>query len=851
MSATDVTMPTYTGSLSVGRTLTTLTPPGATSTPAGVFGPGWTSNIPGPASGSANRVLTDNTDSGGYVTLTSAEGAPAVYTRVGSGSYPYHYAGVADTAADGSTLTKDSATQFTLTEVDGTRTTWNSTTVGGATIWVDDRVMEPGNANTSTFTVDGQGRTTRILAPVPAGVNCSGTLGAGCRALTISYATSTTATADGGDPATWGDYNGRISSISMSLNGAAPVEVARYKFDTTGRLRQEYDPRLDSAGGGHVATLYWYTSENRVLGYIPPAEETWNFNYDSYGRLISLTRARPGGAGDATQSVVYDIPLSGGSAPVDMSPSAVGTWGQLDLPSFATAVFPASHIPASPPGASDWPFADLTYMDANGREVNSASYGAGAWQITTTEHDLRGNTVRQLTAENRNQALSPTADTDPTVAALTDSAARAQLLDTDTTWSADGVVPVEAYGPKHRYVTNGGVRTSARLHTHTDYDQGAPGGSVVYHLPTTVTASAYDGSSDTDPRKVINGYEAKTGADGATSGWTLRRPTTVTTWMGGGSDPDVVRTSFYNLAGQPVEVRQPKANAAGTDAFTAVTSYFTPTGSGGCVNASWAGLACSEGPAAQPSSGNALPVTGYTYNNLNEPLTAVETVGSTTRTTTTAYDAAGRKTSAALAVSPAADGGTAVPTATFGYSTSTGLLTTTTANSITLTTGYDSWGQATSQTDADGNTATTTYDIDGAPAAVNDSKGTYTYDSSTEHRGLVTSLDVGAGSAPSTFTATYNGDGALATETYPSGLVATRKYDNTASPTALTYAKSGTTWLGYSEIDNINGQGRIVGTPNQGIEYLYDPSGRLTFARDVRASGSYPDVHVTALRLRR
>ncbi|WP_235826349.1 hypothetical protein, partial [Candidatus Frankia alpina] len=117
-------------------------------------------------------------------------------------------------------------------------------------------------------------RTTRILAPVPAGVNCSGTLGAGCRALTISYATSTTATADGGDPATWGDYNGRISSISMSLNGAAPVEVARYKFDTTGRLRQEYDPRLDSAGGGHVATLYWYTSENRVLGYIPLAEET-------------------------------------------------------------------------------------------------------------------------------------------------------------------------------------------------------------------------------------------------------------------------------------------------------------------------------------------------------------------------------------------------------------------------------------------------------------------------------------------------------------------------------------------------------------------------------------------------
>ncbi|WP_279354601.1 DNRLRE domain-containing protein [Frankia canadensis] len=837
VSATDVSLPTYIGTLAVGRTLTTLTPPGATSTPAGVFGPGWTSNIPGPSSGSANRTLTDNTDSGGYVTLTSAEGAPAVYTRVGSGSYPYHYAGVADTAADGSTLTKDSATQFTLTEVDGTRTTWNTATVGGTTIWVDDRVMEPGNANTSTFTVDAQGRTTRILAPVPAGVTCTGTLGAGCRALTISYATSTTATADGGDPATWGDYTGRISSISMSLNGAAPVEVARYKFDTTGRLREEYDPRLDTAGGGHLATLYWYSAENRVQGYIPPGQETWNFNYDSYGRLISLTRARPGGAGNATQSIVYDIPLTGGSAPVDMSPAAVGTWGQQDLPFFVTAVFPASHVPSSPPGASDWPYADLTYMDANGREVNAASYGAGAWQVTTTEHDARGNVIRTLSAENRDQALSPTADTDPTVAALTDSAARAQLLDTDISWSSDGVVPVDSYGPKHRYVTNGGTRTSARLHTHTDYDQGAPGGGAIYHLPTTVTTSAYDGSADTDTRKVISGYEAKTGGDAATSGWTLRKPTVVTTWMGG-SDPDVVRTSYYNLAGQPVEVHQPKANAAGTDAFTTVTSYFTPTGTGSCVNASWAGLACREAPAAQPTSGNPLPATTYTYNNLNEPLTAVETVNSTTRTTTTAYDTAGRKTSAGVAVSPAADGGATVPTATYGYSPDNGQPTTTTAGGITLTTGYDTWGLVTSQTDADGNTTSTGYDIDGQTSTVNDGKGvyTYTYDGSTEHRGVVTSLNVGAGSAPSTFTATYNGDGKVATETYPNGLVATSQYDNTASPTALTYAKSGTIWLGYSEIDNINGQGRIVGTPNQGIEYLYDPSGRLTLARDVRAA---------------
>ncbi|WP_261575976.1 RHS repeat-associated core domain-containing protein [Frankia gtarii] len=840
VSATDVTMPTYTGSLTVGRTLTTLTPPAATTDPTGVFGPGWTSNIPGPDAGSADRTLVDNTASGGYVTLTSPEGAPAVYTRSGSGSYPYYYAGVADAAADGSILVKDSATKFTLTEIDGTRTIWYAKTVGSATVWVVDRVEELGSASTSTFTTDSTGRVTRILAPVPAGVDCSGTLGAGCRALTLTYATSTTATGSGGDPATWGDYTGRISSISMSLNGASPIEVARYRFDTTGRLRAEYDPRLDTSGGSHLATLYWYTDQNRVQGFIPTGQETWNFNYDSFGRLISLTRPQPGGAGNATQKIVYGVPLTGSGAPVDVAPSAVATWGQQDLPSWGTAVFPASHSPADPPTVSDWPYAVLSYLDADGRQVNTASYGNGAWQITTIEHDRFGNVVRQLTAENRAQALSPTADTDATVAALTDSAARAQLLDTDTTWSTDGVTPVDAYGPTHRYINNSGVRSSVRQHVHTDYDQGAPTEGAPYHLPTTVTTTAYDGSSDTDTRKTINGYEAKTGADVATSGWTLRKPTTVSTWMGGGSNPDIVRTTYYNIGGQPVEVRQPKANSSGTDAFTTVTSYFTPTGSGACVNASTAGLTCSESPAAQPSSGNALPTITHTYNSLNEPLTEVETVGSTTRTTTTVYDAAGRKTSANVTVSPSADGGAAMPTMTFGYSTTTGLPTTTTADSITLTTGYDTWGRVTSQTDADGNSTTTAYDIDGHVSSVNDGKGTYayTYDSSTEHRGLVTSLGVGAGSAPSTFTATYNGDGKIATQTYPNGLVATNQYDNTASPTTLTYAKSGSTWLTYSEIDNINGQGRVVGTPNQGIEYLYDSSGRLALARDVRANGS-------------
>ncbi|MCK9931920.1 hypothetical protein MXD62_33110 [Frankia sp. Mgl5] len=309
--------------------------------------------------------------------------------------------------------------------------------------------------------------------------------------------------------------------------------------------------------------------------------------------------------------------------------------------------------------------------------------------------------------------------------------------------------------------------------------------------------------------------------------------------MGGGSTPDIVRTTYYNPAGNTVESRQPKANSTGTDAFTTVTTYYTATGSGSCVNASRTGLACTSGPAAQPSSGNPLPVSTYTYNSLNQVLTEVETVNSTTRTSTFTYDTAGRRTSEAITASPAANGGTAIPTATYGYDPATGLATTTTASGITLTTGYDSWGRVVSQTDADGNTATTGYDIDSQVTSATDGKGTYTYtyDGANEHRGLLTSLNVGAGSAPSTFTAAYNADGKLVAQTYPNGLVATTRYDNNAEPTSLVYAKSGTPWLSFTQANSIHEQIRIDTTPVSAKTLGYDPSGRLTSVADTVSYG--------------
>ncbi|MCL9760923.1 DNRLRE domain-containing protein [Frankia sp. AiPa1] len=830
VSATDATLPAYTGDLTVGRTFTTfgLTAPATPTGPmTGVFGPGWTASLPGPAVGAADETLTDNTASGGYVTLTDETGVQDVYTTV-STAYPYTYTGVGDDAVDGSTLTKDSATQFTHVDVDGTKTVYVSQPVGSTTTWHVGQVIEPGSNTTSTYSTDTSGRVTRILAPVPSGVTCT-TLVAGCRALTLAYASSTTATGTGTDPAAWGSYSGRVSTLAFALNGSAPVTVASYAYDANGRLRSATDPRTG------LVTTYSYDSAGRLATVTPPGQAVWTLAYDGTGRISTVSRPTPAGP-TATQTIAYDVPVTGTGAPIDLSATAVAAWAQQDLPLYGAAVFPADHVPAATPSASDWPYADLTYLNSDGRAVNNANYGNGTWQLTTTEHDGKGNVVRTLTAENRNQALTPTADTDSLVTSLTTSAARSQLLETRTVYATDGVSVTDTYGPTHRIVDNGGSRYSAREHVHTDYDQGAPSAPTPYRLPTTVTTTVRlpDGT-DIDARKTVNGYEAKTGADASTSGWNLRKPTTVTTWMGGGSTPDIVRTTYYNAAGNTVESRQPEANAAGTDAFTTVTSYFTATGTGGCVNASWTGLPCSTGPAAQPSSGNPLPVSTYTYNDLNEQLTEVETVSSTTRTTTDTYDSAGRKTSEAIAASPAADGGTTLPTATYGFDSASGLPTTTTANSITLTTGYDSWGRVNSQTDADGNTASTTYDIDGRTATASDGKGTYTYtyDGTTgEHRGLLTSLNVGAGSAPSTFGATYDGDGKVTAQTYPNGLVAATRYDDNGEPTTLSYAMSGNTWLAFNQANSVFGQVRLDSTPASAKTLGYDQSGRLTSVAD-------------------
>jgi YD repeat-containing protein len=769
--------------------------------------------------------------------LTDAAGSDSVYQATAPGASTF--TGLGD-AHDGSLLTRVDPTHLSLTDTDGTLTKW----VLSSGNWQVDSVVEPGSSDTTSYSYT-SGYVSRILGALPdPTINCAGALAdttPGCRSLLLTYATVA--------------GHNRLTAISLSAPVAAGVSaiaaIQNYDYDSSGLLIGAYDPRISP----HLETGYSYDSNGRLATLTPPALAAWTMHYDSTGcstvppavscgRLTSVTRPDAALGQTATTSLVYDLPLSGTGAPTGLNLLATTTadWNQTsDLPQTGTgvAVFGPDRVPSGAPTSGDWPYANLTYLDANGRAVDTADYGAGDWQIASTRYDQNGNTIWSLTAGNRAQALTPTADTDPVVAALAAPADRADLLATSSTYNTDPAlfggdssVLIDSLGPQHSVQLADGSSISARSHSHTDYDQGAPSGGP-FRLPTTMTSTVQDDAgTEHDARITRTGYDPINTGD--TSGWMLRQATTTTTQMGTTpSSADLVRTTRYNAAGQVIESRLP-AGAAGGDARTTLTSYYTATGAGACLNAAEAGLPCTVAPASQPTTGNPLPVTSTSYDSYDQPVTVTETAGTTIRTTTTGYDAAERMTSSAVSVTPTAAGGTALPTVTTGYDASTGLPTTVSAGSQTLTTGYDSLGRVTSYTDAGGNIAATSYDLSGRPVTVNDGKGitTYIYDSTTEHRGLVTSEDLGVGSAPGTFTATYDPAGNASTVTYPNGLVATTSYDNAGNDTSLDYAMAGTSWLHFTQTPGSDGNTPAQTSPASSQQFGYDNAGRLTSTQD-------------------
>lgn len=148
VSETDVDVPSYNGSLSLGRTLTTLSPSTITTGATGIFGPAWTASLPGPDAGAADQRVDDHS-SAGYITLISDDGTQDVYTQTATAGTTTTYTAIGDAGSDGSTLVKDTGptpNTLTLSDLDGTSTVWSLVT---ATTWGITKVAEPGSSTTS------------------------------------------------------------------------------------------------------------------------------------------------------------------------------------------------------------------------------------------------------------------------------------------------------------------------------------------------------------------------------------------------------------------------------------------------------------------------------------------------------------------------------------------------------------------------------------------------------------------------------------------------------------------------------------------------------------------------------
>ncbi len=876
MSQSDVSVPGYGGALSLGRSHLSLA--GTPAGPAGVFGPGWKADLSGPDEGVGGFTVIDRTEVDGSLTLASPEGDSFVYrhsTGTRGAQQAGSYLGVGETALEEDTLTMTTVTgesgvsnRLTLTEWDGTKTIFVRTN----SVWTTEKVIGTEDNSTTSYAHDGEGSVTWIFAPAPAGVACDVTTQQpGCRALHLNYTGTGTAKRLASVDLRIYDPHTGTDGLPGSGAGMDTISVAKYAYDSAGQLVASWDPRV-ADGASALKTEYTYdpidtAGHTKLKTLTEPGLKAWTFNYDSTGRLATLTRTQDAAVGGAaaTWTLRYDLALSGAGLP-DLTAATTATWAQpaADAPAAGAAVFGPDRVPTGPPSSDDYEYASLSYWTKSGRMTNSGAYGAGAWQIDSQRYDDNGNIIWALGAQGRNKALAE----GTTVA---EKAGAAEKYATVSLYNSAGTRVEETYSPTHDFVLKDGTPFTGRTLTETVYDgepdaagfmdgrptTGVPVGG--FDLPVREFVSATDKSGpgsvgvlyDTDETRYR--YDPIQSGDG--DGWDLKTPTKVSTQDGSGWS---VTSTRFDSEGKVTETRTPQSNDSTGTAATARTMqtvYYTANGAAARAECrstpQWTGQVCWHGTAGQPSSGAAIPdstTTGYT--TLLAPSRVVESSGAAVRTSIASYDAAGRPTSSAIQTSGLATADRAVAPVTTTYSTTTGAPTTITNGTQTQTTGYDTWGRVTSQSDGTGNTATTSYDTAGRVAAANDGKGTYTYtyngtDSlgSKERRGLVTKLDVGLATGPDEFTGAYDDAGQLSEQNYPGGTKATWTRDLTGAATSLAYTQGSTDLIAFTNTLDQFGRVRANNGPSSDQSYRYDDRDRLTKVEDTANSACTTRVY--------
>ncbi|WP_246486638.1 RHS repeat-associated core domain-containing protein [Kribbella qitaiheensis] len=849
--STDVSVPGYTGDLTISRSHSTYSVP--TNDIDGVFGAGWVAQFDGAEAGAGGMRVIDSTKIDGTIALVDGDGTSLVFTS------PTHKRRMTDTfdpgtwipadedtELDGSKLTINGSgisTALSYIEDDGTITTWNPSELpvpAKPTVFRPITIGEPGVATKTTYAYDANGRVVRILAPTGPGVTCgafnpvqplSG-MNPGCRGLRFKYTTI-------------GSSQVRLSEAWLDIynpdktGGAAidSIQVAAYTYDTNARLIKVTDPRSNQF------TEYAYNSADHLTSVKPAGQTPYQLNYvtvDQREKLDTVKRDRPAGdpaGGTATLAkFVYDVPLSGAGLP-DLTAGSVTRWNQKANPTNGFAVFGSDHPLPGAPGADDWQYADLQYTDAAGYTVNTAKYGAGDWQYTSADYNAIGNVTRELDE----RALRTVIDNAVSAGASADQLATVNNYNADvknaagdTVVTPAGTLVTDSYGPSRYATVKDGSTKWVRTHTHTEYDELAPNSGInpttalPYRLATTITTGAFDPGTGTEEpiTRTLTDYDPVVA--GEPSGWALGQPSRSTTDAnpaGPRNDltGDVVSVTRYDGEGRVVDSRQPSSN--GADAGTTKTVYYTAAANSAApecgLKPQWGGLSCKTYPAAAPSTGSTptptLPTTTTSnFSYLLAPKTITETSGAATRTTTTSYGPDGRTLTTKTAVA-GLSGSTPNTEKITTYDGATGQPTTVTAkaadNTTTaVTTGYDSWGRQISYQPQGDPATTTVYDASGQVATVTDSNGStrYTYDGvdaagKTEHRGMATKVEVTTAGSTWTSTGAYDADGSMTVQKLPGGITQYNEMDSAGEPTGLRYT---------GQVTSTNDDGSITTDPD-------------------------------------
>ena len=177
----------------------------------------------------------------------------------------------------------------------------------------------------------------------------------------------------------------------------ATITVASYTYDTSGRLIRVVDPRTNLG-----LTTLWDGTSTRLASVKATGLAAQRLTYDTTAGAPRVTIAsRDDAAGGATAvtttRIQYGIAVTGSSSLPDLSASAVAAWNQASAPATGYAVFGLDD-----PG-NCCIRGQLYYADAQGYIVNTAQYGAGAWQAPQRTTTKRATPSASLTRRHQHR----------------------------------------------------------------------------------------------------------------------------------------------------------------------------------------------------------------------------------------------------------------------------------------------------------------------------------------------------------------------------------------------------------------------------------------------------------------